>query len=205
GPHRPRLQKTYFFLDAPSLRGSLAPAFRAFESPIAIACLRLDAFFPDRPLLRVPRFRSCIACLTSCSAFLPYLAILYPPVQTDCKRGSRATCQANGVNITLHISKAGRAHDRQDTAKFFDQLSLCVCSLTHADSANAACICRSCGHDAHRRPCRSIPDSGSAGRCGWVRACECASQPEPESFYHVAFPGSRVGDCSGSVGIRPGW
>src|SRR5207249_5542644 len=78
--HKPPLQKvSYFFLDPPFFGGTLAPVFRAFDSPMAIACLRLVAFFPDRPLCRVPRFRACIASLTFCCAFLPYLAISFPP------------------------------------------------------------------------------------------------------------------------------
>ena len=56
-------------------RGTFAPAFRASLSPIAIACLRLVTFLPDRPDLSVPRFRSCIARLTLLCAFLPYFAM----------------------------------------------------------------------------------------------------------------------------------
>jgi hypothetical protein len=48
------------------------------ESPIAIACFRLVTFLPDRPLLKVPLFRSRIALLTFCCAFLPYLALSAP-------------------------------------------------------------------------------------------------------------------------------
>ena len=57
------------------LRGTLPPARRASDSPIAIACFRLVTFLPDRPLFSVPRFRSCIAFSTFCDAFLPYFAI----------------------------------------------------------------------------------------------------------------------------------
>ena len=42
---------------------------------MAIACLRLVTFFPDRPLLSVPCLRSCIARSTFFCAFLPYFAI----------------------------------------------------------------------------------------------------------------------------------
>src|SRR5437016_14649298 len=65
----------YFFLDADFLRGTLAPARRASDSPIAIACLRLLTFLPDRPLFSVPFFFSCIARLTLLCAFFPYFAI----------------------------------------------------------------------------------------------------------------------------------
>ena len=46
------------------LRGTFAPALRASERPIAIACLRLVTFFPDFPLRSVPFFRSSIAFFT---------------------------------------------------------------------------------------------------------------------------------------------
>ena len=50
--------------------GTFAPARRASERPIAIACFRLATFFPE--LLRnVPIFRSCITSLTFSAAFLP--------------------------------------------------------------------------------------------------------------------------------------
>ncbi len=55
--------------------GTLPPALRAFESPIAIACFRLFTVLPERPLFNVPRLRSSIAFPTSLAAFLPYLAM----------------------------------------------------------------------------------------------------------------------------------
>jgi hypothetical protein len=76
----------FFFLDEELFRGllrferddfagTLAPERLASERPMAIACLRLFTFLPERPLLRVPRFLSCIARRTFCWDFLPYLAI----------------------------------------------------------------------------------------------------------------------------------
>ena len=64
------------------LRGTLAPARRASERPIAIACFRLVTFLPDRPLFKVPLLRSRIALLTFCCAFFPYLAMVAPFFQT---------------------------------------------------------------------------------------------------------------------------
>src|SRR5262249_8399415 len=52
--------------------GTLAPARRASERPIAIACFRLLTFLPERPDLSVPAFRSRIAFSTLAEAFLPY-------------------------------------------------------------------------------------------------------------------------------------
>ncbi|HEU5171247.1 MAG TPA: hypothetical protein VFU46_11955 [Gemmatimonadales bacterium] len=59
----------------PRLAGTLAPFFRASESPIAIACLRLFTLppLPPRPLRSVPRFRRRIALSTLLLAFGPYL------------------------------------------------------------------------------------------------------------------------------------
>ena len=149
--HKPPLQKvSYFFLDPPFFGGTLAPAFGAFDSPMAIACLRLVAFFPDRPLFRVPRFRSCIASLTFVVPSCRIWPFLFPLVQNRCKAGSRATCQANGVNITLHIFKTGkRNHDSHDTAKFSDEFSFCGRSVTHADAADAPRLRRAAGSDAY--------------------------------------------------------
>jgi hypothetical protein len=56
------------------LRGTFAPFFRASESPIAMACLRLFTVppLPPRPLLRVPFFRRRIALSTRFDADFPY-------------------------------------------------------------------------------------------------------------------------------------
>jgi hypothetical protein len=53
--------------------GTFLPLALASDSPIAIACLRLLTFRPERPLFRVPALRFFIARLTSVDAFLEYL------------------------------------------------------------------------------------------------------------------------------------
>jgi hypothetical protein len=53
--------------------GTFFPLALASESPIAIACLRLVTFLPERPLFRVPAFRFFITRSTSREAFLEYL------------------------------------------------------------------------------------------------------------------------------------
>jgi hypothetical protein len=58
--------------------GTLAPASRASDNPIAIACFLLVTFLPDLPLFSVPCLRSCIAFSTLSCDFLPYLAISHP-------------------------------------------------------------------------------------------------------------------------------
>lgn len=55
------------FFAADFFFGTFAPALRASERPMAMACLRLVTFFPLRPLFSVPRFCSRITF----STFLP--------------------------------------------------------------------------------------------------------------------------------------
>jgi hypothetical protein len=53
--------------------GTFLPLALASESPIAIACLRLLTFLPDRPLFKVPALRFFITRSTSADAFFEYL------------------------------------------------------------------------------------------------------------------------------------
>src|SRR5580698_5780013 len=92
--HGPRRQA--FFLRF----GTFAPARRASDSPIAIACLRDFTFLPDLPLRRVPAFRSCIALAT----FLP-LALLY----------LRAIDASFKYVCALHIPSAGARGCQRDS------------------------------------------------------------------------------------------
>ena len=71
-----------YFLRREDFFGTFAPAARASDNPIAIACLRLVTFLPDRPLRSVPCLRSCIARFTFCYAFFPYfVAICIAPFE----------------------------------------------------------------------------------------------------------------------------
>jgi len=63
------------FFDAAFFGGTFAPARRASDSPIAIACLRLLTFLPEPPLRSVPSLRSCMTFLTFACAFFPYFAM----------------------------------------------------------------------------------------------------------------------------------
>jgi hypothetical protein len=56
-------------------RGTLPPACRASDKPMAIACLRLLTFRPERPLRSLPRFISCIARRTFLPLARPYLRL----------------------------------------------------------------------------------------------------------------------------------
>ncbi len=64
-------------------RGTFAPFFRASESPMAIACLRLRTRLP-LPLFSVPDLRLCIADLTAFFAPPPYLAMISSPTPARC-------------------------------------------------------------------------------------------------------------------------
>jgi hypothetical protein len=55
--------------------GTLPPSRLASERPIAMACLRLVTFWPDRPLRSVPAFSSFMARSTLADAFFPYLGM----------------------------------------------------------------------------------------------------------------------------------
>ena len=61
------------FFDEDFFAGTLPPAARASDKPMAMACLRLFTFLPELPLFSVPRLRSCIAFSTLSCAFFPYL------------------------------------------------------------------------------------------------------------------------------------
>jgi hypothetical protein len=61
--------------------GTFLPSARASERPIAIACLRLFTFLPERPLFNVPVLRFFITRSTSDDAFLEYFrAMIFLPV-----------------------------------------------------------------------------------------------------------------------------
>ena len=80
----------FFFL---LRRGTLPPARRACERPMAIACLRLFTRLRERPLRNVPRLRSRMARSTFLDAFLPYFAIEIPFEDTCGEDVTRsATC-----------------------------------------------------------------------------------------------------------------
>jgi hypothetical protein len=53
--------------------GTFFPSRRASDSAIAIACLRLLTFRPDRPLFKVPALRFFIVRSTLADAFREYL------------------------------------------------------------------------------------------------------------------------------------
>jgi hypothetical protein len=75
--HEDRIYRYRFFVDLrdPFFLGTLAPAVRASDKPIAMACFRLLTVLPEPPLFKVPRFRLCIARSTFSLAFFPYLAM----------------------------------------------------------------------------------------------------------------------------------
>lgn len=55
--------------------GTFAPALRASDSPIAIACFRLVTFLPLRPLFSFPRFMARISVATLLPAAGEYFRV----------------------------------------------------------------------------------------------------------------------------------
>jgi hypothetical protein len=71
----------FVFLFFTAFFGTFLPFARASDNPIAIACLRLLTFLPERPLFKVPALRFFITRSTSAEAFLEYFrAMDYLPV-----------------------------------------------------------------------------------------------------------------------------
>src|SRR5579863_4410633 len=74
----PRVRRPAFFVVR--LRvvffGTFWPAARASERPMAIACLRLLTFRPERPLFNVPALRFFIARSTVLDVFFEYFRAL---------------------------------------------------------------------------------------------------------------------------------
>ena len=66
--------------------GTFAPRRRAYDRPIAIACLRLFTFLPLRPLLSVPRLRLCIARFTFFDAPREYFRTMASPFASEMTR-----------------------------------------------------------------------------------------------------------------------
>ena len=62
--------------------GTFDPSLRASESPMAIACLRLVTFMPERPLRSMPRLRSRMVRATFFDAFLLYFLAISAPIVT---------------------------------------------------------------------------------------------------------------------------
>jgi hypothetical protein len=78
---------------------------------MAMACLRLVTFVPDRPLLSVPLLRRCMADLTSFFAREPYLlAMMLSPGSCDIAQlASRQTFE----QIAYHLPRSeARSPDR---------------------------------------------------------------------------------------------
>jgi hypothetical protein len=100
-----------FFLDFFVLfffAGTFAPSARASDKPIAIACLRLLTFLPERPLRNVPFLRSRIALATFFDAFLLYfLAMRCSPFACRLERGS--TFHAN--ETCMHDDECRKARE----------------------------------------------------------------------------------------------
>lgn len=110
---------------------TLAPASRASESPMAIACLRLVTFLPD-PLLSLPRFISWMASSTFSDAFGPYLDMVKSfQLQAGSSRRHPRRSQGSGAAIPpdakpqAAICLQAAAHARQASAQSWQWRTLC--------------------------------------------------------------------------------
>ena len=97
------------FFDAPFFAGTFAPARRASDSPIAIACLRLVTFLPEPPLRSFPSLRSCITFLTFDCAFFPYFAMSLLLVVTDGASRNRR-CASAASRMRRLEARTSRRH-----------------------------------------------------------------------------------------------
>ena len=96
-----------FFL-ADFFEGTFAPASRASDKPIAIACFLLFTVLPERPLFNVPRLRLCIARFTFDAAFLPYFAIAFlhsTEVEIDVTRAARGRMSARSAFVQYCVPR----------------------------------------------------------------------------------------------------
>ncbi len=84
--------------------GTLAPERRASDSPMAIACLRLLARLPARPLFSLPRLYSCIALPTFFLELVLYFAMVAPlAVHSQAARRRYASCN-DASSLALWIA-----------------------------------------------------------------------------------------------------
>ena len=107
--------------------GTLPPARRASASPIAMACLRLDTFFPELER-SVPRFRSCMAFFTSDFASVPYLRLERVRV-----------VMAVLFNERLNREAGRSAGEYQSTTT-----AHIPCRLSHVDRCHSCCLLSDC-------------------------------------------------------------
>ena len=84
--------EAFRFFDA--FFGTFLPLALASDSPIAIACLRLVTFLPERPLRNVPRLRSRMTFSTFFDAFLLYFRAMSAPSDNRVvRRAQHEACQ----------------------------------------------------------------------------------------------------------------
>jgi hypothetical protein len=167
--------------------GTFAPAALASDRPIAIACLRLVTFRPERPFLNVPALRSFIARSTLADAFFEYfLAMMVllparnqstqaakvprdaPTLDSRRKNDRKVFSSPHGDSDTTHGGRQFQADP--DAVQLEDHTS---CILQH----NTACTAR----DRRASADRTI----GAGEISW----RVQMQRAPDHL------GSRCADC----------
>jgi hypothetical protein len=157
------------------LAGTLPPARRASDNPIAIACLRLVTFLPVLPLRSVPSFLSCITFSTFSDAFLPYFAIGPPRVRAAeaRRRATAGCCPARSGSVRTPVS---RFHSSKVSSEIFPSTSSCAnlrrCArLLNGITRRRHCINSRASPNLIRREAnppsvRRQPDAGARGKSG---------------------------------------
>jgi hypothetical protein len=86
---------------------------------MAMACLRLVTVLPLRPLFSVPFFFLCIARFTEALAFLPYLAMIASPEESNERRirGVSSSIQ----EATFAPENQGRGAESLEAARPFSE------------------------------------------------------------------------------------
>ena len=96
--------------------GTFCPAALASERPIAIACLRLVTFLPERPLFNVPSLRSRIARATFDDAFFEYFrAMIFLLVAEELIDASDQGSTIRPLGLILHWPQLRAGHETQIT------------------------------------------------------------------------------------------
>ena len=124
---------------------------------MAIACLRLVTFLPERPLRSLPRFISCIDFSTLVCAFLPYLAMTSSVLASFI--GQKSEQARHGPRWITHCFPA-RGHTACGSAGP-PTSKPCVVAIPAWRGCGAKEHCNDCEHrDSH--PCRScLANAGS--------------------------------------------
>jgi hypothetical protein len=118
--------------------GTLRPAARASERPIAIACLRLLTFRPERPLFNVPALRFFITRRTVLCVFLEYLRVLRA-IHFLLLEGIRIVCNESNRRPVRRFQPASCTDARIPAAQIAPGFCKITSLSTEEGAGNAGC------------------------------------------------------------------